>query len=113
MRVVSDRRRPLDLATLRQPAQRKGAGSPSPGTFLDPDDPQHAELFEQIRDRMERRWCEETIPALGGLTPREAAADPTRRENLSRLLDSFEATGDPAGSVSMRPRRLRNLLGLS
>ena len=37
----------------------------------------------------ERRWLKEQIPALGGLTPVEAAADPSRVEQLERLLASF------------------------
>ncbi|MAT05490.1 MAG: hypothetical protein CL424_10660, partial [Acidimicrobiaceae bacterium] len=31
-------------------------------------------------------WLDEEVPALGGVTPREAAADPTRRDQLERLL---------------------------
>jgi hypothetical protein len=52
------------------------------------------------------------VPALGGLTPRQAAADPTRRELLERLLASFDAMTTPAGAFTMRPDRLRALLGL-
>lgn len=49
-----------------------------------------AELSRQMR----ARWIDEQIPALGGLTPREAAADPTRREQLERLLDEFAAADE-------------------
>lgn len=87
-------------------------GRLSTGYFFDADDPQHAELFEQIRDRIERRWCDETIPALGGLTPREAAADPGGRTS-SGCSTASKRPATRAGSVSMRPRRVRNLLGLS
>lgn len=52
----------------------------------------HAELARQAQDR----WLDEHIPALDGLTPREAAADPTRREQLERLLAEFE-TNDRGG----------------
>ncbi|WP_328993247.1 hypothetical protein OG394_02950 [Kribbella sp. NBC_01245] len=32
---------------------------------------------------------DESIPALAGATPRQAAGDPTRRDDLIKLLDSF------------------------
>ncbi len=44
----------------------------------------------ELRRQMQARWVDEEVPALGGLTPREAAVDPTRREDLIRLLDEFE-----------------------
>ncbi len=61
---------------------------------------------------MEQRWCGESIPALGGLTPRQAAEDPTRREQLERLLASFDAIETPPGAFTMRTDHLRALLGL-
>jgi hypothetical protein len=43
----------------------------------------------------------------------EAAADPTRVEQLQRLLATFSDPTDlPPGTVTMRPDRLRELLGL-
>ncbi len=71
-----------------------------------------AELTEQISDQFERRWCDESVPALGGLTPRGAVADPTRREQVVRLIDSFEGHEVADGAFTMRPQRLRELLGL-
>ena len=56
----------------------------------------------------EDQWLDESIPALDGLTPREAAADPTRRDDLVRLLDGF----GPAREGGMDPDRLRDALGL-
>ena len=56
----------------------------------------------------ERAWLDEPIPALAGATPREAAADPTRRPDLIRLLDSF----GPSGPGAMDAVRLRTQLGL-
>jgi hypothetical protein len=51
--------------------------------------------------------------ALAGLTPRQAAVDPTRREGLEPLLASFDRmAADGPGTVTMRPERLRELLGL-
>jgi SEC-C motif len=73
------------------------------------------EALEQLQDRFERRWCDERVPALAGLTPRQAAADPSRREALERLLREFERANQaqPANAIGMRPARLREILGLS
>jgi hypothetical protein len=42
------------------------------------------------------------------VTPRQAAADPTRRPDLIRLLETF----GPTGPGAMDPDRLRAALGL-
>lgn len=55
----------------------------------------------------EQRWLYMDIPALGGLTPRQAAADPTRREDLHQLL-----AGIPVQPGGMSADRLRAMLGL-
>jgi hypothetical protein len=48
--------------------------------------------------------------ALAGRTPRQAAADPTRRGDLTRLLDTFPT--DPGNPATMDRDRLRAELGL-
>ena len=68
-----------------------------------------AALDRFIRD-YEQKWLDESIPALAGHTPRQAAADPTRRGDLIRLLDSFPIHHDDPGT--MNPDRLRTALGL-
>lgn len=65
-----------------------------------------AAMEEFMRD-YETRWLDESIPALNGLTPRQAADDPTRRGDLIKLLDSF-----PATERGMNADRLRAALGL-
>ncbi|WP_172651897.1 SEC-C domain-containing protein [Rhodococcus opacus] len=76
---------------------------------VDPEDPAIATaLYEHIRG-YEQQWLDDSIPALGGHTPRECAADPTRRDDLIRLLDSFPQEERP-GAMSVR--RLREALGL-
>ena len=65
--------------------------------------------------RYEDAWVDDPVPALGGITPREAVDDPTRRGALLRLLDDVERTqaswtGPGRG---MDPDRLRRLLGLA
>jgi hypothetical protein len=108
--LVSDERTPLDVATMRE---REAAGLP-PMARLAPDDapPLDDEALDEIRSQMEERWCREAVPALGGVTPREAAADPTRREALERLLLSFERAPGPPHALTFRVPRLRELLGL-
>ena len=69
-----------------------------------------AALAEHIAG-YERRWLDESIPALGGRTPREAAGDPIGREELTRLLASFPVPG-PDDVGAMDPDRLRAELGL-
>jgi hypothetical protein len=78
---------------------------------LDQNDPAVREVLEQFILEQEQRWLDEEIPALGGSTPREAAADPIGREQLVQLLDSFPgATPDNPGTFD--PDRLRRALGL-
>lgn len=109
---------PLDIVSqtatpLRNPRDLVGARAereaPPEPVELTPD--QRAALAE-LRSRYEERWCDEEIPALAGFTPRQAAADPTRRETLERLLLSFERYGGDESAMTMRPARLRSLLGL-
>jgi hypothetical protein len=60
-------------------------------------------------------WLDEPVPALGGATPRAAAADPKRRILLESLLRRFEFDADLAAAGGQRPRdveRLRASLGM-
>jgi hypothetical protein len=105
--VISDNRIPLrtprDVARLRPP------GDLEP---LDMDNPGMRQLAEQWRERQEEKWCDEAVPALAGLTPRQAAEDPSRREALRRLLDSYGSGDDGSLFLGLRPDRLRRLLKL-
>jgi hypothetical protein len=55
-----------------------------------------------LLDRHERRCCDEPVPAVGGLPPRQAAADPTRRDEVLRLTGSFRDI-EPASGASASP----------
>jgi hypothetical protein len=84
-----------------------------------------ARLNAEISRQMQARWLDENIPPLGGLTPRQAAADPTHREQLERLLADFERddervrrqhldTGGTVGApISYDTKVLRRELGLT
>jgi len=104
--VVSDERGVLDPSTL-PPGPREPA--------LSPDDPAVREALRNFIAERERVWCDEEIPALGGLTPRQAAEDPAGRESLERLLAEYGTHVDPDQDpelVVQHPDRLRTMLGL-
>lgn len=99
--VVSDQRVPLAPGELPTP--------PLPAL----GDPSGPDAVAEIQELLERRWLDESVPALAGMSPREAAIDPTRREELRRLIASFpSADGLPEGALTMRPHRLRQMLDL-
>jgi hypothetical protein len=102
VRLLSDQRAPLAPGQLPQPPTL-----PGPGVTPGPD------ALAQLQELLEQRWLDESVPALAGLTPRQAAADPTRRDELRRLIASFPADeAVPEGAFTMRPARLRELLDL-
>lgn len=99
--VLSDRRVKIDADNLdRYPA--------APGRVTDLSAAEREELVAEYIEQFEEDWCDEPVPALGGMTPRAAAADPTHREELERLLADFDSTPG-----LMRGNRIRTLLGLS
>lgn len=104
-RVVVDERIPLSSGQL-----------PAPPTFSGDEadfGPADAGTMAEIQDHLERVWVDEAVPALGGLTPTQAAANLTRRGELERLIASFpDPDVLPPGAIAMRPDRLRVLLGL-
>jgi hypothetical protein len=112
--VLEDRHTPIDVTAMT----RRHALDAESSTVTEPeiapafDTPEALAFLDELRDRFERRWCDESVPALSGLTPRQAAHDPTRREELVRLIASFEDHAVPDGAIMMRPGRLRELLEL-
>ena len=113
VRLETDERSRIDLRDAESlSALLHGAAGPTlpsePARGIEPD----PTVIEAICERLERRWCDENIPALGGVTPRQAAADPSRREALERLLLEFSRERTPPGAIAMRPERLRTMLGI-
>ncbi len=80
---------------------------------MDPDDmpDEIRELVDQKMREYEQRWVDESIPALGGLTPRQAHDDPTRREDLFALLREMRSDG-PADALGMSADRIEALLDI-
>jgi hypothetical protein len=83
-----------------------------------------ARLNAEVSRQAQAWWLDESVPALGGLTPRQAAADPTRREALTRLLDEFDrhderfrqhhpdTAGMSGGAITYDTAALRRELGI-
>jgi hypothetical protein len=73
----------------------------SPASGLPPE--VMARAFEQVIHRHYAHWCEETIPALGGLTPRQAIATSTGLERVKGLLREYEDGERRQSAAQARP----------
>jgi hypothetical protein len=91
------------------------------GTTPATDEEAIALLGGELARQARTRWLDEHIPALGGLTPRQAANDPTRREQLERLLADIDhqqpntpGSGGAGGfmAIDYNTPELRTELGL-
>ncbi|MBE0548216.1 MAG: zinc chelation protein SecC [Rubrivivax sp.] len=60
----------------------------SPASGLPPE--ALAQALEQVIHRHYAHWCDEAIPALGGLTPRQAIVTPAGLERVKGLLREYE-----------------------
>ena len=67
--------------------------------------------LDMIRDQMEDRWISDHVPAFDGMTPRQAVDDPTRRDDVIKLIEDFERR-PVIGFASYDFDRLRSKLGL-
>lgn len=74
--------------------------------------PEVAQAIAALMREKEDAWLSVSIPALGGLTPHQAADDPTRREDLIALLNEFDRHEDASPLKSFDVSRLRMQLGL-
>lgn len=105
-RLVEESTRPLESFDPDEGSSPNARSSPNA-----PELP--AEAIEEIRRQVEDRWLADSIPALGGLTPREAAGSPQARGDIVALLDDIEWTNRRGGNeLSMDVGRLRRELGL-
>ncbi len=85
--------------------------------LLEPEPPElPPEVVAEMEDRMLRQWIEEPIPALAGMTPREAAKSAMGRKMLDDLFDYIarqQASTDlPPGMFSPDYRKAKKLLRL-
>lgn len=54
------------------------------------DVPELQELLKQKKLQHYQGWIDAPVPAIGGLTPREAAGDPQQRAMLEALIKDIE-----------------------
>ena len=105
---VEESERPADDLVR---AAREGGRMPQP----QPVSAEAAEALAGYLADYARKWVDLEIPALGGMTPRQAVNDPTRREDLLTLIRDFERDeGERSdGSGGMPTSIVRQELGLS
>lgn len=62
-----------------------------------------AQALEHVIRRHYARWCDEAIPALGGLTPRQAIVTPAGLERVKGLLREYEDGEQRQSAAQGRP----------
>ncbi len=74
------------------------------------------EVIAEIEETMLRRWIDESIPALGGLTPRQAAKTPAGRRQVLELIDHAgrlqKTMRKTPGTFAPDYRKVKKMLGL-
>ena len=74
-------------ALVQDALDARSAGQPSPPPESTPE---MDEALRQFREQYMQRWLDDSIPALGGITPRQAAANAKHHTALRRLLAEVE-----------------------
>ena len=74
------------------------------------------EVIAEIEDKMLRQWIDDSIPALGGLTPREAVKTPEGRQRVLELIDEVgrmqKRMKKVPGMFAPDYRKVKKMLGL-
>jgi len=109
--LVAESRQPVRNTREAAKLFERLPGDGEESRLLDASDPEVAAALDRFTRDHEQKWLDEHIPALAGHTPRQAAADPTRRDDLIRLLDTFPIPDDNQPGI-MHPDRLRAALDL-
>jgi hypothetical protein len=83
------RHRATSLESVEQAMRRRPAQMTRKASEIPPE--VEAELVQGFYERHYRSWVDASLPALGGKTPREAAASKTGRPKLVALLKDMES----------------------
>lgn len=74
------------------------------------------ELIAELEEKMLRQWIDDSIPALGGLTPREAAKTSEGRQQVLELIDHSvrmqQMMPKTPGMFAPDYRKVKKMLGL-
>jgi len=74
------------------------------------------EVIAEIEDKMLRQWIDDSIPALGGLTPRQAVKTPEGRRQVLELIDHArrmqKRIPKTPGTFAPDYRKVKKMLGL-
>lgn len=103
VKIISEETTTLDDLVRERPKGLSLAIEPTNSDIS----PELALVLAEAILKFEKDWLDDSIPALDGITPRNAAADPTRRSDLIALLKSFPVVED-----GMSAQRIAQALGL-
>lgn len=110
--LLGDRIRLVETRALSPEEALRERPPTEPAEFVLPP----PEVLEEFEEHALRQWVDESIPALGGMTPREAAETPEGREELFNLIDYMtemtEARSHVPGAFSPDYRKVKKMLGL-
>ena len=81
-------------AALVVPELVEDVGAVAMSTTRLEDGPDDSPSVDSMEEALARRWLDQSVPALSGKTPREAAAIPEMREALTRLAKGFVQSQD-------------------
>jgi len=74
------------------------------------------ELIAELEEKMLRQWIDDSIPALGGLTPREAVKTPDGRQQVLELIEHAgrrqRMMPETPGMFAPDYRKVKKMLGL-
>jgi hypothetical protein len=74
------------------------------------------EVIAELEEKMLRQWIDDSIPALGGMTPREAVKTPEGRKQVLELLEYIARRQQRApkapGMFAPDYRKVKKMLGL-
>jgi hypothetical protein len=110
--LLGDRIHLVEMETKAvEQALREPSHQPQPEPLILPP-----EAIAELEDRMIRQWLDESIPALGGLTPRQAVKTPEGRRQVLELIDYISRDQErremPPGMFAPDYRVAKKMLGL-
>jgi hypothetical protein len=92
-------------------SDNKPSSEPEEPPFIPPP-----ELIAELEEKMLRQWIDDSIPALGGMTPREAVKTPEGREQVLELLEYItgrqQKTPKSPGVFAPDYHKVKKMLGL-